>query len=58
MLIDIKHAYHARLSCAYAYACMCDCVCVCVYIHVSILASVGNNSDCKFAALRVCEALK
>ena len=28
MLIDIKHAYHARLSCAYAYACMCDCVCV------------------------------
>lgn len=59
MLIDIKHAYHARLSCAYACVCVWLCVWVCVYIHISILASVGkNNSDCKFAVLRVCEALK
>ena len=49
------------ISCAFIM-CIRICVyvwlCVCVYIHVSILASVGNNSDCKFAALRVCEALK
>ena len=34
MLIDIKHAYHARLSCAYAYACVCDCVIVCVFTSI------------------------